>query len=502
MKKLAFIFIALCAWQFSVAQSISTDTCFYTTSFSVFPVGSNNQVIGGAVTDIYQGVDYEVDLPSTLQPTSVKLNGVTLLALPPAFTGLATGFFRYKFNSSVPGAHTIKAIGTYVNPISGSCTKFNITFPIYVKPLFCGYSVQKLPDMMVGCLDNSNPALQVNYTGSGVLQSNTIVYEDGSMLTYQANDTIQLTKYTTSRVLKGGYSTVLLPNGTLCQAPIINTLSYGPFFESDPRFELSGSIEANTPFDVYFIGQPSPSSLMGNLSYTFQVNYSTGGLAPSTLLTKTNLNEGELITSLTLSGGDYTLMLIGMNVEKACKDTTIQLITIERKETESCAACFTFKPQIGKRYWASAWVKVETTTPVITYPNVSVKLNYKNAANVATGTSTTLAPTGNIIDGWQRIAGEFTVPAGTIDLQVQLVNSNPTTTPAYFDDLRIHPFNASMKSYVYDPSSFLLVAELDDNNYATYYEYDKEGQLIRIKKETEKGVMTIQESRSSNPKKQ
>ncbi len=38
-----------------------------------------------------------------------------------------------------------------------------------------------------------------------------------------------------------------------------------------------------------------------------------------------------------------------------------------------------------------------------------------------------------------------------------------------------------MKSYVYDPINLRLVAELDANNYATFYEYDAEGGLIRTK---------------------
>jgi len=54
-----------------------------------------------------------------------------------------------------------------------------------------------------------------------------------------------------------------------------------------------------------------------------------------------------------------------------------------------------------------------------------------------------------------------------------------------------------MKSYVYDPISKKLVAELDERNYATFYEYDEEGKLIRVKKETEKGIKTIQENRNS-----
>ena len=66
----------------------------------------------------------------------------------------------------------------------------------------------------------------------------------------------------------------------------------------------------------------------------------------------------------------------------------------------------------------------------------------------------------------------------------------------YFDDIRIHPFNSNMKSYVYDPVNLKLMAELDPNNYATFYEYDEEGGLIRTKAETREGIKTINESRS------
>ena len=53
-----------------------------------------------------------------------------------------------------------------------------------------------------------------------------------------------------------------------------------------------------------------------------------------------------------------------------------------------------------------------------------------------------------------------------------------------------------MKSFVYDPVSLRLMAELDANNYATFYEYDDQGNLIRVKKETERGIVTLKESRS------
>jgi hypothetical protein len=41
------------------------------------------------------------------------------------------------------------------------------------------------------------------------------------------------------------------------------------------------------------------------------------------------------------------------------------------------------------------------------------------------------------------------------------------------------------------------MADLDANNFATFYEYNDEGVLIRVKKETEKGISTIKETRSS-----
>jgi hypothetical protein len=161
----------------------------------------------------------------------------------------------------------------------------------------------------------------------------------------------------------------------------------------------------------------------------------------------------------------------------------------------STYCCENFAPEDGKKYWISAWVKEDLPAQVKTYENTSIEVEFLGA-NPSTFQ---FYPTGDIVEGWQRIVGTFIVPAQSTQLKVHLVNGNGQID-AYFDDVRVHPFNASMKSYVYDPETFWLTAELDDNNYATFYEYDKEGQLIRIKKETARGIMTIQESRSSNPK--
>lgn len=96
-----------------------------------------------------------------------------------------------------------------------------------------------------------------------------------------------------------------------------------------------------------------------------------------------------------------------------------------------------------------------------------------------------------IIEGWQRAEYRITAPAsGNYSLQLP--------PNAYVDDLRVFPVDANMKGFVYHPVNQRLVATLDENNHATLYEYDQEGNLIRTKKETEKGIMTVMESRSAN----
>jgi hypothetical protein len=62
------------------------------------------------------------------------------------------------------------------------------------------------------------------------------------------------------------------------------------------------------------------------------------------------------------------------------------------------------------------------------------------------------------------------------------------------------PDGANMKTFVYDPFNSRLQAELDGNNFATFYEYDQEGVLVRVKKESERGILTVNEHRKANAK--
>lgn len=98
------------------------------------------------------------------------------------------------------------------------------------------------------------------------------------------------------------------------------------------------------------------------------------------------------------------------------------------------------------------------------------------------------------VDGWNLL--ECTIAGGAAaDLASLEFPGN-----VWLDDLRILPVDANMKSFVYDPYTFRLMAQLDENHFASYYEYDQEGILVRTRKETDKGVLTIMESRRGSVK--
>lgn len=160
--------------------------------------------------------------------------------------------------------------------------------------------------------------------------------------------------------------------------------------------------------------------------------------------------------------------------------------------------CFSFKPTPGE-YVISAWVKEDGAGEVLSYSKPYIFIDLEDGSF----TEMTLMPTGPIINGWQKIEGTFRFNTSSVlpelsRLYIHLKADGEGTV--FFDDIRIHPKNATMKSFAYDKSTQRLMAELDENNFATFYEYDKEGGLVRIKKETDRGIYTIKESRSSSIK--
>lgn len=70
----------------------------------------------------------------------------------------------------------------------------------------------------------------------------------------------------------------------------------------------------------------------------------------------------------------------------------------------------------------------------------------------------------------------------------------------YVDDIRIQPADAQATCYVYDVATYKLLAQFDDQHFGKYYQYNKEGQLVRQIVETEKGKVTLKENLYNAPK--
>ena len=150
-------------------------------------------------------------------------------------------------------------------------------------------------------------------------------------------------------------------------------------------------------------------------------------------------------------------------------------------------------PLAGERYTFSAWVRAGNTlfTPfirLITDPGTS------GAQNLIGQFDETDNPA---IEGWRKVTATFTMPPIGTPIEVQFGMTGGSAGLMFVDDVRIHPADASMVTYVYDPALHWLKAVLDDRNYATFYNYDEEGTLVQVKKETERGVMTLRTTRKN-----
>lgn len=103
------------------------------------------------------------------------------------------------------------------------------------------------------------------------------------------------------------------------------------------------------------------------------------------------------------------------------------------------------------------------------------------------------------VENWRRFEYTFKIPSNlSAGEKIRLnIRSNNSVGNIIIDDLRISPANSSVTTYVYSPVNYVLAAQLDDNNYATFYNYDEEDNLTQVKKETERGVMTIKQTRKN-----
>lgn len=158
-------------------------------------------------------------------------------------------------------------------------------------------------------------------------------------------------------------------------------------------------------------------------------------------------------------------------------------------QVQDCDCIRGFSPTPGD-YVISAWVKQPNNTAgsiqVIIQDNSSTPVQLLNSSFTTTAAS---------LDGWQRIEGTLTIPANAGEIAISLKNN--ATENVYFDDFRIHPLLAGMETAVYNPVTLMKIASHDGYNFTTFYNYDENNQLVRVRVETNEGIKTVSESEMS-----
>lgn len=136
-------------------------------------------------------------------------------------------------------------------------------------------------------------------------------------------------------------------------------------------------------------------------------------------------------------------------------------------------------------YWASVWVKSGNGIPA---SNESIFYTILGTYNLISGQISAPNP-----QGWQLAT--IKIPASSLTGGTLIVGCyNNSSNPVYFDDIRFHPLNAGINSYVYDNFTGELTYILDNNNFFTKFEYDAVGRLVKTYRETQPdGIRPVSE---------
>lgn len=192
--------------------------------------------------------------------------------------------------------------------------------------------------------------------------------------------------------------------------------------------------------------------------------------------------------------GRYSLQIPSGNIitqhgtpQFSCQ-TTNQSTMYKLVRNSACDCYETFNPSPGK-YIVGAWIHNDREDDIF-----KIQLSYYAAGTGLIGTEEIILTAGDRFDGWQRLEGKITIPTTATKVDIDLINL--TSGDVYVDDFRMHPELAGMTTVVYDPATLLPMATHDGYNFTTFYNYDENLQLSRVKVETIEGIRTITETES------
>ncbi len=149
--------------------------------------------------------------------------------------------------------------------------------------------------------------------------------------------------------------------------------------------------------------------------------------------------------------------------------------------------------QPENRYVLTVWAKKSSNGLLVTNPT-----SYTEAqVDISIAGMTDLVETrSNIIDGWQRIEITFNLPPSIPNNTLVQIRLRSMDGDVFYDDLRLQPYDSEMQSAAIDAIERRNMASLGSRDFATSYQYDENGRMVRVFQETERGVQTVQESRS------
>lgn len=152
-----------------------------------------------------------------------------------------------------------------------------------------------------------------------------------------------------------------------------------------------------------------------------------------------------------------------------------------------CDCIKQFKPTQNKKYLISAWLYAPCLQDDACSNKPYIEVALSGGGSAATFKIEEYGP---VIEGWRKVSGTFDINSQ----QQGKISIKNSIAEIYMDDLRIHPYHATMKTYNYDLKTLRFTFEHDDNNFFTRYDYAKDGTLQRVSKQTERGIQTLQES--------
>ena len=152
---------------------------------------------------------------------------------------------------------------------------------------------------------------------------------------------------------------------------------------------------------------------------------------------------------------------------------------------------------LGRTYQASVWV--HSSSPATCSLNATLDGSIGGTPSYVTKTIAKNDASNITVGNWILMTLQITVPSnytatngtqGQNDLRFFLSNASGSSN-AYFDDLSIHPVDAPITGYVYNPTTGWLLSTLDNDNFSSTFDYDQAGRVINTYKETKNGVKKI-----------